>query len=205
MTLVAKPAFVGARGIDSVELVTSPDAARRVREAQTDFVLQYLGTVTAAVVQNVTGAGLGFMPVTYADKFDGAAAVRELALLGIPPRVTCWLDVEGVASTDARTLIELIDGWGGLVDGAGYEAGIYVGPGCPLTSLELYHSLKTIKRYWRSGAKIIDRNGQLAEPSCGFCMSQLYPSVTWGGIWSDLDIVQEDFLGRLPTWAASAA
>lgn len=204
MTLVAKRAFVGARGIDSVELVSSPDAARRVREAQTDFVLQYLGSVTPAVVQAITGAGLGFMPVTYADKFDAAATLLELTQLELPAGVTCWLDVEAIASMNPRELITRINAWGAAVEGAKGEPGIYVGPGCPLTSLELFHSLTKIHRYWRCGAKIVDRNGQLAEPSCGFCMAQLYPSITWGGIFSDLDIVQEDFLGRLPTWASAA-
>lgn len=194
MTLIAQNAFVGARGIDAVELVSSADAARRVREAQMDFVLQYLGSVTKEIVDNITGAGLGFMPVTYADKFDAAATLADLAALELPAGVTCWLDVEGIFSMNPRDLITRINAWGAAVESAKLEPGMYVGPGCPLTSLELFHSLTNIHRYWRCGAKIIDRNGQLAEPSCGFCMSQLY----------HLDFVQQDFLGRLPTWATAA-
>lgn len=198
MSAIAKPAFVGARGIDSVELVSTPDAARRVHEAQTDFVLQYLGSVTPAIVSNILDAGLAFMPVTYADKFDPPSVVAELAALELAKGTTTWLDVEGISSMDPIALQLKINAWAAAVISAGFEPGMYVGPGCPLTSLELYR-LKVV-RYWHCGAKIIDRNGQIAEPACGWCMYQLFPSVTWGGIWSDVDVVQQDFRGRLPTW-----
>jgi hypothetical protein len=36
-------------------------------------------------------------------------------------------------------------------------------------------------------------------------MHQLYPSVTTAGVWTDLDFIQQDFRGRLPTWTVAAA
>jgi hypothetical protein len=199
MTIVAKKAFTGARGIDAVTLLSTDDIARRVRESQIDFAVQYLGSVTPEIVAHVTNAGLAFFPVTYADKFDGHATVQQLAALKLPKGVTTWLDVESVGTIDPYILQLRIDDWAALVDAAGYEPGMYVGPGAQLTSAELYR-LK-VRRYWRAGAVILDRNGQLAEPGCGYCMFQLRPSVTWGGVWSDIDFVQEDFRSRLPTWA----
>lgn len=199
MTLAAKQAFVGARGIDAVTLISSMDSARRVREAQVDFVVQYLGSVTPEIVSYVTDAGCGFMPVTYADKFDGYATVQQLARLKLPPLTTTWLDVEGVGTIDPLALQGKINDWAMAIDAAGFEPGMYVGPNSLLTSIELYR-LK-VRRYWRSAARIVDRNGELAEPACGYCMFQLLPSITWGGIFSDVDFVQQDYRQRLPTWA----
>jgi hypothetical protein len=190
---------VGARGIDSVALVSSPEVARRVHASGIDFVLQYLGSVTADIVKTITDASLGFMPVTYANRLDGPKTVAALRGLGLPKGVTVWGDVENRATVDPVVLEATINGWATAVQAEGYEAGLYVGPGCPLTSKELY-ALR-VTRYWHCGARIQDRNMQIAEPECGWCMYQLFPSVTWGGIFSDIDVVQQDFRGRLPTWA----
>ena len=197
----AVEAFVGARGIDSVALISSADAARRVRESEIDFVLQYLGSVTKDIVQTITDAGLGFMPVTYANRLNGSETIAELSTLDLPDGTTVWCDVENRATIDPQTLIKLINEWGSMLRLQGFVPGMYVGPGCPLTSAELY--ALEVFRYWHCGAKIVDRNGQTAEPECGWSMYQLYPSVTWGGIFSDIDVVQKDFKGRLPSWAAT--
>lgn len=194
-------ATVGARGTDSVTLIDTAEKAQALADAGSDFVLQYLGSVTSAIIDNVLAHGLAFMPVTYADKFDGAATVSELHALGVPDGCTAWLDVEGVASMDPQQLKQKIDAWATAVRAAGFEPGLYVGPNCALTGLELYQL--GVVRYWHCGARILDRNGQLAEPGCGWCMYQLYPSVTWGGVWSDVDVVQQDFRGRLPTWVCT--
>jgi hypothetical protein len=193
-------AFVGARGIDTIAPIATRELGAKIRAAGIDFVLQYLGTVTDAIVENIVRSGLGFMAVTYANKFDGKAAVRELGRLNVPRAMTTWLDVEGHPEVDPQGLKRAIVDWSHDVSAAGYEPGMYVGPGCPLTSLELYQL--PIVRYWRAGARLLDRNGQLAEPTCGFCLTQLRPEVLIAGVRVDVDFVGQDFRGRLPSWAA---
>lgn len=195
---IATPARVGARGIDAVSLVDTADKAEALKAAGVEFVVQYLGSVTHPIVQTILDADLAFSPVTYANRFDGPTTVRELSLLGLPPGVTVWLDVESVEALNPIALQAKINAWAGAVIAAGYMPGLYVGPGSVLTSFELYR-LRVV-RYWRCGARILDRSGQLAEPGCGFCMDQLFPSITTGGLWTDLDVVQEDFRGRLPVF-----
>lgn len=194
---------VGARGTDSRALIDSAETARALKEAGADFAMQYLGTVTTAAVDAILGAGLALMPVTRANKFDGPAAVSELAALKLPSGCTVWLHVESDASTPPAVLRQQIDDWATAIVAAGFEAGLYVGAGCPLTSVELY-ALK-VTRYWKSQSKIIDRNGQLAEPGCGWCMIQAYPEIIWAGVRVDIDIIQQDYRNRLPSWVTGAA
>lgn len=201
MNIVSMPATVGARGTDSVTLISTPAQAQALKAAGTDFCLQYLGSVTASIVSTILAAGLAFMPVTYADKFDGPTTVNELKAIAYPSGGTVWLDVEAVATMDPTALKTAINNWASSVQAAGYVAGLYVGSQCPLTSLELYQLRVT--RYWKSASMIIDRNGALAEPACGWVMFQLNPSITWGGVWVDLDFIQQDDQSRVPTWAVA--
>lgn len=201
MNFKTEEAFVGARGIDSVTLIDTPDKAAKLTKAKVDFVVQYLGSVSGVVLENICGAGLAVMLVTYANRYDGAATVDELRALNAPKGMTVWLDVESVGDLDPTTLRAKINAWAAAVSAAGYMPGMYVGPNCKLTSIELYQL--QVVRYWHCGAKIIDRNGQIAEPGCGFCMYQLFPEITvggQGGVFVDFDVIQQDFRGRLPVW-----
>ncbi len=202
MNRVTATATVGARGTDSVTLITTAAQAQALKASGNDFVIQYLGSVTSAIVDIILAAGLAFMPVTYADKWDGPTTVNELKALGLPTGCTVWLDVEGVGAMDPTALKAAINNWATAVQAAGFVAGLYVGSGCPLTSIELYQ-LK-VTRYWHSLSRTVDRNGQDSCPACGWCMYQLFPSVTWGGVWSDVDFIQQDWQGRLPTWVKAA-
>lgn len=201
MVVVAQQAFVGARVTDSV---TSIDAGRaaRLKAAGFDGVMQYLGDVTADALQAILGAGLGFMPCTYADRFDGPTTVAELQAIGYPKGGTVWLDVEGVALMAPADIIAKINAWGAAVAFAGYVAGMYVGAGCPLTSAELW--ALNVTRYWHSLSRVIDRLGVLAEPECGWCMLQLFDSQMRAGVWVDINAVQKDYRGRLPIWAIAS-
>ena len=195
---------VGARGTDSLTLIDTPAKAQAMKASSVDFVLQYIGTVTAPVVDIILDAGLAFMAVTRANHFDGASAVAELNALNLSPGCTVWLDVEDDASVDPAVLKQKIDAWAVAITAAGFEAGAYIGAACPLTSVELY-KLK-VTRYWKSQSRILDRNGELAEPSCGWCMLQTFPSVIWAdtGINVDVDIIQQDYRNRLPSWVVRA-
>ncbi|HXZ08660.1 MAG TPA: glycoside hydrolase domain-containing protein [Paraburkholderia sp.] len=193
-------ACIGARGVDTTTLLTDTTAAA-LKNADVDFALQYLGEVTPAALDAILGAGLAFMPVTFADQFNGGTTVAELRALGLPAGCTVWLDVESVTALTSTQLQTVINSWTDTVAAAGYMPGLYVGEGCGLTSDELY-ALHVV-RYWKSPSTILDDSGQLAQPTCGYCMYQLWPTVTWGGVAVDLDFVQEDTQGRLPVWVVA--
>jgi hypothetical protein len=174
-----------------------------MREAGVDFFVGYLGVLNAERLGHLMCAGIAFMPVTLASQYNGTASVNEAQALGLPAGTTVWLDLEGLAAFKAQPqeLAAKINAWAATVQAAGYEPGLYVGSPQPFTSQELY--ALGVVRYWRAPSRVMDRNGKLADPSCGWCMSQLWPSVTWAGVWSDINFVQQDYRGRLPTWAVA--
>lgn len=205
--LVAK-ATVGALGVDCVQGITTAAIAKGLYDAGMRFAVRYLGSVTNPEVELILNAGLALMPVTYSrnpgwtpsgalGKADGAHALQSLQAAGIPKGCTVWLDLEGPGG-HAQDVIDWVNGWAAVVIQAGYEAGLYVGYGTMLTSTELYKLQVT--RYWHSVSKVTDSAGQLAEPGCGWCMYQLHPSVSRAGVWVDVDVVQEDYQGRVPNW-----
>ena len=193
---------VGSRLVDSVALVQTPAMAQKLKASGVDGVIQYLGTVTPKVIENIIGAGMGFMPVTYADTWDPSVTIVHLNTLGLPQGCDVWFDIESVTTKSSSQLITAINAWAHAIAAEGFAPCMYVGAGVLLTSQELY-SLGVV-RYWKGLSRIVDRAGQLAEPECGWCMTQLYPSVTWGGMYVDVNFVQQDYHGRLPTWAIAS-
>lgn len=200
----AQLARVGARGIDADTIIDAIHA-RDLKAAGIDYVHQYLGSVSQIGVEDIVAAGLAFMPVTYADQWDGQKSVRELVALGIPAGTTVWLDVEGPAIMPDRipvaTLIANIDGWAREVAASGFQPGAYIGSPQPLTGEELY--ALSVVRYWKAPANVVDRNGVLTQPHCGFCEYQLYDSQMVAGVWSDYDFIQRDLFKRLPSWCVA--
>lgn len=203
----ATPASVGARGADSDPFSRSADAARAamLRSSGIDFVFGYLGTITLAFVQIVLAAGLGFMPVTYAGEYEDGPndEIAQLKALGIPTGVSVWLDLEGLKAyhSDIPTLIAKINAWADGIAAAGWMPCLYVGAPQPLTSAEL-HALHVV-RYWKGQGRCVDRFNALAEPTNGWCLTQMWPSVLWpeghaAQVLVDLNIVGEDYKARLP-------
>jgi hypothetical protein len=200
-TLQSAP--VGARGIDTVAPIDAVHAAA-LRAAEMDFAVRYLGSVTSQEIDAILTAGLAFIPVTYANHLDSVQAVAALHALWLPAGATVFLDVENDAAMDPASLSAKINAWADAVRIAGFEPGLYVAAGCPLTSAELY-ALHVV-RYWKGGSRIVDRHGQLAEPACGWCMLQLVPSVPRGDppLLVDVDVLLEDFRGRVVHWTRAA-
>lgn len=154
----------------------------------------YIDHVTPQELADQTSVGIAFMPVTYALEFDASRAIARLQALGIPTGVTVWLDVEGM-NLDPMTTIVKIDAWANAIAAAGYEAGLYVGAGCPLTSTQL--SWLAVTRYWHSCSIAL-------EPGRGYCVIQLRPNdVTIAGRDVDINVIQPDYRGDLPTVAAA--
>ncbi len=120
--------------------------------------------------------------------------------MGFPAGVTVWLDLEGPGGT-AADITAWVNAWAHEVKAAGYDAGLYVGYGTQLTSHELY--ALAVDRYWHSVSRVTDSANALAEPTCGWCMYQLNPSVMRCATWVDVDVVQEDYQGRVPNWVTA--
>jgi hypothetical protein len=191
----AELAYVGARGTDCVTSLT-PGTAVAFKTTGIDFSVRYLGTVTPGELQGILDAGLAFMPVTYADRFDGPTAVAECKALGLPLGITVWLDAEGLSKMPTADVIAKINAWATAVKAAGYEPGLYVGDSVPLTAQELY--ALGVVRYWRSMSMV-------PEPRCGFCMTQVQPTQNWRGVGVpvDLNMIGADYFMRRPTWTVA--
>ena len=196
-------AFVRALGVDTIATITAADAAA-FKAAGFSFVVRYLGAVTVSEVDTILAAGLAFMPVGYSRKVgwlptsalgdqDGALAVARAKLLGLPSSVTVWCDLEGMSGTAANT-IAYAEAWGERIEAAGYAAGVYVGASIPLNSTQLY-ALNNITAYWHSCSEVPDVS------ECGYTMIQLTPpDLVVCGVEVDVDVIQEDRMGRLPIW-----
>lgn len=201
MTLLAQPARVGARGIDCLTSLT-PNSAAALKAAGIDFVVRYLGSINPVELAVIVNAGLAFMPVTFGNSHDGPTAVSQCNALNLPATTTVWIDVEGKTAWDTspNVLADNINKWCDSVSTAGFMPGMYVGEPQPFTSQQLY-SLKTV-RYWKGQGRCVDHSGALAEPNCGWCVTQLWPSVTWAGTWVDVNFIGEDYEKRVPNWVA---
>lgn len=198
--MIATAARPFSLGIDTVVKLSAVDCAA-LRSEGMRFAIRYLGSIDAHELATILGSGLAFMPVTYAKAYNGMSAVGHLRSLGIPEGATVWLDLEGETDLPSA-IVAKVNAWAGQVIAGGYEAGLYVGAGCVLTSEELYGLRVT--RYWDSCSRELDRNGKATAPKCDFCVTQLRPFNTLvGGVTVDVDVVQRDVLGRLPMWVTA--
>ncbi len=201
-------ANVGARVCDSLPFSQSGTTAQAValRAASVDAVAGYLGVINNVRLSYILAAGMAYVPVALAGEYNDGAAdeLAQLKLLGVPAGVTVWADMEGLVAsqTPHAVILDRLNAWSFDITKAGYLAGLYVGVPQPLTSSELYQ-MPNFKRYWRGQGSIRDRAAHLAEPDCGWCMTQAYPSVAIGGCLVDFNQASEDYRGRLPTWAVS--
>lgn len=201
---IAVAATPGMRGFDTVVNVTGLP----IRDAE--FAIRYLENVTRDEAFDITtrlGALLGL--VTYAEDFDAMAHVAKLKALGYPSGCTVFLDIEGV-TVDTPTLVSKINNWGSIIRHAGWDPGLYHGPGALLTSDEL--SALIVDRYWHGNARCLDRAGREAAPRQGYCMHQLRPGNAGRGqtmvgipigLKIDCDVVTMDYLDRVPMFAGT--
>jgi hypothetical protein len=198
---------VGARGFDSLAFSEGVGAAATMRALGLDYFVGYLGVVSPARVVEATSCGLGFMAVTLAGRYDGAQAVAQCRALGLPSGVTVWLDLEGQTAfkADPVKLAATVNAWADAVASAGFMPGLYVGSPQPFTSVELF-ALRVV-RYWHGQGSARDRQNELAEPTCGWCMAQDFPSVNWrkAPVLVDVDHVSQDYRGRVPAMAMKVA
>jgi len=194
----ARPCPAFSKGFDCLEPVTYA-VARRAAAQGFAWVGRYVENLTPDEQRWIHQAGLGIAPLTEAITGEplsarlgeqiGAAMAQKLASLGCPPGVHLWADHESphpgsdsVGYLNARAAASVA---------AGFQAGQYGGIPFDLSAAQLYEL--GANRYWRGG-------GAVPEPACGFCVLQLPPldQVLFEGQRVDIDMVCEDFRGRLP-------
>jgi hypothetical protein len=161
------------------------------------WVIRYLGSLLAEETQELTNAGLGVMGVTYAGSIDGLGSVVKARTAGLAPGTTLWIDVESTGNLAPVDITRDINTWAEMVQGGGYQAGLYVGVDSKLTSSEL--SALAVTRYWKSCSRCVDREGHVQEPERGYCLYQLRPpNVVRCGITVDVSVCQVDYRGDVP-------
>jgi hypothetical protein len=154
----------------------------------------YLFDVTATEIHDQCSVGLAFVPIARAMYLNGPACVQRLAELGIPHGVTVWCDIEG-EGLEAADVIAKVNAWANAITAANYEAGMYVGAGCPLSATQLTNVVPN--RYWHSVSRAL-------EPTRGYCMFQHRPDDVYAaGVKIDYDVVAPDYHGDLPTFVAA--
>lgn len=212
--VVAAPA--GAKGFDT-DTTLSADSARAFAAAGFQFAVRYLtrdatqanGDLSTAEAEDILQAGLalmavqhvapaGWAPTATLGRRNGLYAAINARRVGLPPGVTVWLDLEGVAAgTSADDISEYCDSWFDVVSSVGYVPGLYVGANSGLTGQQL--AATKMRYFWRSASTVPDIPGR------GYCMVQTAIEKTGpGGIAYDPDGVQADQAGQTPFWLTRA-
>lgn len=185
-------------GCDTLATLTAPDFAR-LRAAGIVWRAGYIDHVTPTELEAQLAAGIAFAPVTYALELDAAHILARLEVLGVPKGVTVWLDIERVKDAlDAADITARINACSKALVAAGYQAGVYVGAGCPLDEAALF-ALPYVSRYWHSCSDVPRVRAR------GYCMHQHRPNdVIVEGEDVDVDTVEPDYKGGLPVFAIAA-
>jgi hypothetical protein len=212
----------GLKGFDANTVVSSKNADR-FYAAGYRFAVRYVRRstthdydLTAKEARDIISAGLGLMvvqhvapegwsPSSRTGKLYGTTAAHEAESIGIPPGVTVWCDLEGVApSTRSADVIKYANNWHTAVAMAGYLPGLYVGWRAGLNARQLHDDLR-FTHYWSGYNLNADRypavrgvqlKQRVATPSdliAGFSTESL-----------DVDEIQTDRLGGRPTLLAVA-
>jgi hypothetical protein len=210
----------GVRGFDADETISAQAAAAFYAYGYR-FCLRYVGRLKANTrdlkrieATRLLAAGLGLMPVQHVasemawtptprkGRSYGTFAAAEAARIGIPPGVTVWSDLEGVApDTDADDVVDYCNNWHAAVAGTGFVPGLYVGWHAGLDATQLYRDLR-FTHYW--GA--YNLNADETPVTRGLQMRQAVRTtkdrVPGVDFLFQTDRVQADALGGRPTLLA---
>lgn len=203
----AQTASHAARGFDTVTNITKH--AADLAADGFDFAIRYWPALASDELHAILDASLALMLVSYGGHFPlglphravehADTMLTKLDALGIPQGSTLWYDLEGIEhERSAADIIDPLNAWADHVAQHGHVPGLYVGAQPRLTSMQL-QKLHFV-RYWKGLSRLIDPDGHITEPAVGWCCYQLFPTVHRNGVDIDVDVVQHDFRGRLPTW-----
>jgi hypothetical protein len=195
---VARPALPFTRGIDSLTPILN-NVARQFKADGYEFVGQYAEVLTPAVRDGIFAAGLAILLLTEATtnvslnaelgSMRGTSSAHHATALDAPSRIHIVIDIESTKG-DADSVTAFTNAFHDELVNSQYDSMVYVGIDQPLNSDQLTH-LKT-HRYMRSGSIV-------PEPRVGFCCLQLSPlDQIIHGQRVDVDVIQQDALGRTP-------
>jgi hypothetical protein len=203
----------GLLGFDTDGIVTAAKAADFfVRGFR--YCIRYVSRVakqgpddlSSAEALDILNSGLALMPVQHVRDSgwipsaqlggsDGVHAVYHAFIIGFPPGVNVWCDLEGVSQdTPAQLVISYCNSWYDAVAAAGYVPGLYVGADAILDGRALRFRLK-FTHYWKSLSNVPEIVGR------GYQMLQSAEQ-TVDGISIDQDRTQIDLLGDKVLWLA---
>ncbi len=141
----------------------------------------------------------GYYPAQWANASTGTTrgqeAVSAAQNVDYPGGATIYLDVEDCGTASAQTIIDWINNWSAQVVDAGYEAGIYVGCGQPLSSYQLYYDLPNVNHYWET----CSLDCRVAVDVRGYQVVQTACNTTFCGQTVDEDSYPHDALGGYTT------
>jgi hypothetical protein len=210
----------GAKGFDADETIRAATAAA-FRARGYSFCVRYVRRkvkhardLTAAEARALLGAGLGLMAVQHVESESawtptarkgveqGRVAAEEAEAIGIPPGVTVWCDLEGVATgTPRRDVIDYCNRWHERVAAAGYQPGLYVGWHAGLTPRQLYYDLR-FTHYWGAYNLNADEAPVVRGLQMRQGVSRAADRVPGHDITFQTDRVRRDALGGAPTLLA---
>jgi hypothetical protein len=202
----------GALGFDADTPLT-PTACAGLLAAGMSFGIRYVGfadqrstsdDLTFAEVQDILAAGLALMVVQHVrypgwspsaalGAADGDAAVKHAIAVGVGPGTCLWCDLEGIRGSAADTIAHA-NAWTAAVRAGGYDPGVYVGAGVPLTGKQLFEDL-TVRRYWKSLSQVPEvetRGYQMVQTAGG----------SLAGVSIDRNRIHTDNKGDRPSWFA---
>lgn len=154
------------RGFDANQRISS-SAAAAFHQHGYRFCLRYVRRaqvnnhdLSTNEAQAILGAGLALMPVQHVESEKswvptpekgtafGRTGAKDCARIGIPPGVSVWCDLEGVAlGTPAQDVIDYCNNWHAEVAAEGYVPGLYVGFRAGLNATQLFKALR-FAHYW---------------------------------------------------------
>jgi hypothetical protein len=205
----------GAEGFDADTPLTKDACAALVAAGMT-FAIRYVGfggqqstedDLTADEVDTILASGLalmvvqhvrfgGWVPSEALGAVDGRTAVQHAAAAGVGEGTCLWCDLEGVGGSSQATIAHA-NAWTEAVLGGGYDPGVYVGAGVPLTGQQWFEALK-VRRYWKSLSQVPE------VATRGYQMIQRAGGPPVGGVSIDRNRIQVDHKGDLPRWYAPA-
>jgi hypothetical protein len=146
------------------------------------------------VVQHVRQQG--WVPTAELGGSDGVHAAHHALVIGFPPGVNVWCDLEGVQQgTTADQVVDYCNAWFDAVNAVGYVPGLYVGANAILDGPALRSRLK-FAHYWKSLSNVPDIPGR------GYQMIQSHEH-TVAGVNIDEDRTKDDLLGGKVLWLAT--
>lgn len=156
----------------------------------------YLDTVKPDEIKRCLDAGLGFFGIGYAHE---SHLSQQALALGLPERCTIYQDCESEAGP-AESVIARINACAADLKAHTFQPGGYFGAQSLLTSAELTNL--AVSTYWKGCSRVLDRFGNVTEPSRGYAMIQGRPPnvVLVNGKQFDVSFVSNDYVNDLPSF-----